>query len=677
MSLPFRRRHHDDESSHDRARSLISAGFMEPLAEPEATWLDAHLARCPECRAERDLYVADRALLRGLRDRMPEPPRDLWARTSAAIEGKSRAGGRRTGAGRAWPALLLRPAPLGVLAGALVVLVVVGTALLPGGIVQPGQSGGPSEVARASTKPGATIVPEADRVAWLQTTPDGGYALVFANVDHACADAEPSCAPLADSSPAPLALAAPPQALVLSPGHGQLAVVSAAGDAAGSVIIVSLPTPRPAATATPGAPSPIGPPSTAPASSAPASGAPSPAPSASVAPGGSSGPSIGHAIVSGVAVVGPVGYSVDGQWFAFSARPLDGSRGPDLYLWHVGDDQARRITDDGSTFFSGWFGNRVVASGIVAPAPVDGASPSPAATADASNAASATKAPPPSASQAPADAASPEAPSPGLPSPSPTADGEAHPFSFLLDPLTGDRLDIPQPDVWLPTIDPTGRFVTYWSGTVAPSDPSSAPPFAPGQITAWRPATGHLVLDGWSAPLAPSPSPVASGEPSSSPATSGGPVAPPTPTVTPVTPVEPTSSEPAASPGAASPAPMLGPAGTPIELAPGPVAEFDARFDPTGTRLAVWVLDTPQASAGRLWLVVLDPLAGGPNPSLQPMAAPGVQALRGFSIDSGRLGWATPPGQDGQPSRVQVLAWKGDAFGLVESAAGESVEIVR
>ena len=49
------------------------------------------------------------------------------------------------------------------------------------------------------------------------------------------------------------------------------------------------------------------------------------------------------AIVSGVKVVGQsASYSPDGDWFAFTARPSDGSTGPDIYVWRVGDELARR-----------------------------------------------------------------------------------------------------------------------------------------------------------------------------------------------------------------------------------------------------------------------------------------------------------------------------------------------
>jgi hypothetical protein len=80
---------------------------------------------------------------------------------------------------------------------------------------------------------------------------------------------------------------------------------------------------------------------------------------------------------------------------------------------------------------------------------------------------------------------------------------------------------------------------------------------------------------------------------------------------------------------------------------------------------------------GPLWLVVLDPVAGAPNETVQPLPAGGIVALRGFSIEEGRLGWVTPPGQDAQPSSVQVLAWQGDDFGKVQTVPGGNPQIVR
>ena len=112
-------------------------------------------------------------------------------------------------------------------------------------------------------------------------------------------------------------------------------------------------------------------------------------------------------------------------------------------------------------------------------------------------------------------------------------------------------------------------------------------------------------------------------------------------------------------------------------LAEGPLPDFEARFDPTGTRLAVWTANPSDTSLGLLWLVLLDPAAGAPIGTPQPLAAGGVVAQRGFSIEDGRLGWVTPPGQNSQPSSVQVLAWKGDDFGKVQTVPGGNPQIVR
>ena len=74
----------DWPSSHVRAREDLSDRLDLPLEATEARWLDEHLGACPDCVAIADSYAAQRLELRALRDRMPPPPRDLWARTSAA-----------------------------------------------------------------------------------------------------------------------------------------------------------------------------------------------------------------------------------------------------------------------------------------------------------------------------------------------------------------------------------------------------------------------------------------------------------------------------------------------------------------------------------------------------------------------------------------------------------------
>ena len=64
-----------------------------PLGLEETAWLEEHLADCSACSSIAAEYAADRLALRALRETAPEPPRDLWARTAAAIEQES--GGQR------------------------------------------------------------------------------------------------------------------------------------------------------------------------------------------------------------------------------------------------------------------------------------------------------------------------------------------------------------------------------------------------------------------------------------------------------------------------------------------------------------------------------------------------------------------------------------------------------
>ena len=106
----------------------------------------------------------------------------------------------------------------------------------------------------------------------------------------------------------------------------------------------------------------------------------------------------------------------------------------------------------------------------------------------------------------------------------------------------------------------------------------------------------------------------------------------------------------------------------------GDVSEFDVRWDETGTWLAIWVADSSDPSIGRLSLVRIDPVSGEVE---RPHGAPqDVTALPGFSIADGRLAWATPPGQGGEGSRVQIVAWTDEAVGAVESGPITDVVVI-
>lgn len=590
MTLPFRRRHHDDETSHDRARALTSTEMLEPLGAHDSGWLAQHLEACAECRRDREALLADRMLLRSLRDRTPEPPRDLWARTSAALEREARS---RRGRGRNAGARSRRPGiPFGAFAGALIVLVVIGASIVPP-LTRPNESSAPPVAVITPVSEPTPFEVTAGRVGWIRSAANGSWELVMASVDAVCPRTRPSCQPLAEDNPArPVNLAGTPTGVTISPNEDQLVVEApGAGTDPDRIYVVSVPDATPVVSPKPTDVATTGSPTAEPVTPEPGTPGPSPDGSGDVIE-----------IASGVMVVGEAAYSADGQWLAFSARPSDGSTGPDLYLWTVGQPTALAVTTDHRTYFSAWLGSNVLASRVEElVAPTASGEPTAEPTAEAS----------------------------GEPGKRPV---DAHPSSFLLDPVTLTRIEIAQPDVWLPVVDPTGRFVAYWSGTLV----------ATADGLDWELGKGELVLTGWSAgpDAQPSPDPAAA------------------------------STDPAATP-----VPVLGPTGDPVTIVHGRTAAFKAKFDPSGTRLAVWVGEQLDAVVGRLHLVVLDAetgaVVGGPEP------LPGAPALRRFSIDVGRLAWVSPSGQDGQESAVQVLGWSGTDFGEIRTIPAKGLYIVR
>jgi len=330
---------------------------------------------------------------------------------------------------------------------------------------------------------------------------------------------------------------------------------------------------------------------------------------------------------------------------AFSARPADGTQGPDIYLWRPGDPTARPVTSDHASVFAGWLNNQLLGSravdtqgqpagsGVLPPgasASTDGSTPSVAPSASGpGQVTQPTQGPAslPAASDTPSDSASSDASAAAvLPAANgavtvnfPVADTTATAFAryFVVDPVTFAETALAGP-AWRPVVDPTGRFVAYWAGSLR---------YDPTSLT-WLPDQGALVLASW-------------------PALRG---------------TDPTAT--------LSPVPLFGD-GT---VQP---TEWDIRWDESGQHIAIWVADTANPDLGRLTLLTID--AGG---RIDPagISLHDAPALAGFSIGTDRLAWATPPGQDGEGSRLQVLAWSGDNAGNIDSQpvpGGDSVVVVR
>ena len=607
------RERHDWASAHERARLRAAERLDGPLEPAEATWLQEHLAGCDDCRSIAGAYEADSLALRELRGTTPQPPRDLWARTSAAIERDAAAHGRGQ---RGTSARRTRTLPaLGALSGLAVIAVVVGVSVISGGFLgQPpitalGQPPGIQPAGDPGSSPPAArptpIAVGAGNVDWFGNDGQGNLAYSTTGVHKVCAqDQRPDCAPVFDPNARRVSIDARPKSIFHSPVENQAVVVGT--DVAGhdAVFVISLPTsePTPGVIATPTDPTESATPPTAlpaiqpsatptPTRSGLPTSTPPPTPTASASasppesstteptvpaptptptspdPTVSPEPTVATAvaIVSGVRIVGQsAAYSPDGAWFAFTARPSDDSVGPDIYVWRVGDALARPLTTDHASIFASWAGEQMLGS-------------RPVASVDATV--------------------------------------EVQSTSFFIDPESGQETPLAGVG-WRPVIDPTGQWAVAWEGTVRRE--------ADGLTTA--PATGALILRRFQ-PI-------------------GGPY--------------PTG---AASPDVASPV-----------VVDGEFREYDVRWDQSGSWLAVWLADMTDPAIGRLSLLHLDPVTGTLD---QPAGAPrDVAALPGFSISDGRIAWATPPGQGGEGSRIQIVAWTAEAVGGVESVPIEGVVVV-
>jgi hypothetical protein len=459
-----RRRPDGWASPHERARMRAAQRMDWPLHPDEAAWLDRHLEECDACRAAVADYEATRIELRGLRGTEPAPPRDLWARTAAAIEqGPTRRG--RASAGRG---PRLSPAPLGALSGLLVVAIVLGATLLSRPTIEPAPPATPSAVptpgAASPTSPRPTpIIVGAGEVSWVRSGPDGVWGLTRARVDQVCPPAgRPDCAPIdGDTESRPVVLLANPRSVIGSPRDGQAIVVGSSGTSGDTVYVVALPTPapEPSPSAEPpptteptteptATPKPTAEPTTEPTTEPTATSKPTaeptveptaestvePTPDITAEP--TTEPVI--AIATDITVVGEsAAYSPDGEWFAFTARPADGSRGPDIHIWRVGDESARPVTTDHASVMASWLGDRILGSRIV----------------DDEDA----------------------------------ADGAVRSVTFLLDPTTGEETILE--DVgWRPTVDPSGMLVVAWVGSLIVSDDGHA----------WHAGSGSLEIRPWS-----------------------------------------------------------------------------------------------------------------------------------------------------------------------------------
>ncbi len=560
------------ERAHERARELASESIDGRLSPVDGAWLAEHLQTCSDCRSVAAEYQALHDELRGLDQ--PQPPRDLWARTSAGLDrvDSSRRTARRAG-------------PLGFLSGSRMSLLTAGavgfTVMLAAVSLF---SNGPIHISQPSTAAsgmaGGTVVPNGGDVGpvavygnngyWINSSETGVYQITSSSAQ--CSGSSDRCAvtngggkvlgSIASKSAVSVALNADAGSAAV--WTSDKVVVLPLGST--STVSIDKLTPRPAA-GTPLATEQASPPQVTPATSSEATSAPS-AP-ASVGP---------VAILDGYAVVGRAPeFSPDGVWLAFAARPADKSAGPNIYVWREGWDRALRVTSSGADYFAGWFGRFILITEFVKALDV--------------------------ATPAPTESVSPEETS------TPAAAQQSSAFvSFLYDPRAGSVQQIDR-QMMLPAVDPTGKYLAYWSGRVQLNVSTGL----------WEPIGGDLYFDAvQDLNLLPGqfgqPGPVPSAQPGES--------------------------------GAVGPGQLL-----PV-ASPGGVVSWLVRWDSTGKYLAVWVGDASGDDSGRVTLFGVDRDSGTVDTSRALLSA---IARTNFGFDGRSFVYTSPAkGGDGLTYIVEI-----------------------
>jgi hypothetical protein len=652
---------------HARFRELIAARLDRPLTRVELRTLNGHMKKCAACQNVDAVYRSERNLLRALPPSIP--PRDLWARTSASLDRevarayRARKWGRRITRGRrsAQPssALMTAVAAIGVTA-AIAVLQLAPTF---------------SPAASVPGKPTPrAVVPQQFSYLGLGLS---DIAVYRTEVSQVCPASAPlDCVESEKIVRTPVGL--PPSMrsgnVSLSPSGRQMAVV---GHYTGQDLIAVVTMPESsgdggqiaAATVDPGGPVHTDGGSKTGASAAPDQSA-SPAksrnpeppgqtadPAASGAPGdnGPGGdtslptdmPSAPPAsVVPGLAVLAiledvqsagsPPEWSPNGETLAFSAMPVDASRGPDVYIWSPGDDKARAITTDHGSYFASWSGNRIVLSRLD-----------------------------------------------GYPQ---------RPSNFVIDPRTLEEREVGGSPVWLPTVnasrteaiawygqlDTSGRLPSARSGALYLMDWASVDPFGTSAAdTGNPPPTDNAQTDDSppdSNPLSSTPAPDdnttlapdASAEPTAT-------LAPDAPTPTLVAPAPPRpANTPDAAPDGSVPGSLV-PLEPDRDPRSAPVVDWQVRWSTDGQVLGVWIADSAGSTWGRLAVFAVDPSTARvsrDNPLLSM-----TMARRGFSLGMDRVAWVGPSDEnvDGE---LRIRTWGTDGVGGLRLRAPDQEEVM-
>ncbi len=602
---------------HAHYRELLAARLDRQLSRAENRVLMNHLKTCHGCQQVEREYRDQGQLLRSLPT--PVPPRDMWARTSTALDREVSRWTPTT------PRQLRRRAltryatsrsgaPNALITVVAALLIVSGLAVFqsaPALRDEPVTSPNNGPIAAVRPTPFA-INPQQLAVI---TSNDTDLTVYETEVAEVCPPTAPDC--FDDRKFFARTVALPKvraQNAALSPNGGQIAVVGhntdedviavvmlqtysnhpSTSDAGGSHQPPPTETPpeptEPAAPTTdtietPAATGDVSPtartasPEPTPSSS-PTENTPTPTPGQTTAPETRKPQQVPTPVepptppptaVPGLTVVSilddvhsagaPPAWSRNGEVLAFSAMPADGRHGPDVYTWRQGDDVAQPVTNDHASYFASWSGRQVVASRLVG------------------------------------------------------SDVQ----TVVIDPQTLEERAVEGPQMWLPVVDPQRSNAVVWSGDLDLSD---------GQPST---VAGALYLVDWSK-LDPFRDSSASREGVE------------------LTPIDPSRN----------------PAGE-------PVIDWHARWSSDGLVLGVWQADSPRASWGDLLVQSFDRDSG-----LLQTDDPIVNnklAKRGFSLGDSRVAWVGRTA-DGSDTELRIRTWGDGGVGDLRIDSLELEELV-
>lgn len=614
-------------ANHAAWRELIAARLDRPLTRSETRSLAAHLRDCAACReADRD-YRQQHALLRALPLR--PVPRDLWPRTSAALDREVARGSSHFG--RTWrrrgrkygpsAALMTTIASLGVVAGLTMMQ------LSPAVTVAPPSAPAPATPFAIAPQPLAFVGSDETHMYVYQT-----------DVGHACPQNAAGCSVDEGIVRTPVNLPASVRArnLALSPSGNALALVGRGGghDVIAVVLLAD-------GSKDPGPQTPDG--STFDPGSSPDSVPESPTTTGDPPATPSDPPPVVVAILENVESAGaPPAWSPSGEMLAFSAMPADGRHGPDVYVWSPSDAVARPVTTDHGSYFASWSTGKIVISRLGGGGDVEGASLS-------------TIVMDPNTSE--------ERPVAGpalwLPVVNPAGTraiawrGDLDLASGRPVPSSGAlfMIDWAAIDPFAPANEPVATPVV--PETPAPTDapPSDAAP------TGAPPTDAPPTADPTATPTAPT------AEPSASPVVASTETPPSdSPSTTP----EPQSTDAPTEPEATAAPPAL-PAGW-VELDLGrdtattPVLDWQARWSLDGQVLGLWLADAIGSTWGRLAVMAVDPDTGRVQ-TVEPLLS-ATLARRGFSLGLSRVVWVAPS-EDNADGELRIRTWGDDGVGGV------------